>query len=1694
VPTGSLERSRIPVVAALAAVVVVGGPFLFGDGVDIPDDALYYIVPGWAWLRTAVETGQSIWFVPGKLGGASLYGDVTAMGPLYPACWLTLLMPVIPALGIASFGHAIATVFAVRWMAMVFGARPLSSTMAGAAVVVGPLGLAAFQDCQVDSWPTFLWLPVVLASLERLADASPDRRRRWIALGGAALALLLLGSHLRLAAASCGLIGLWVLIRGRDLRGAVSVCALGVLAGAPGFIPMLLEVAGASEGTGDINKFSQPIDQALGWAALPGLLAPSLFVDSRDVALCTVLGVGLIASYARGNSRDRRLALCVVVLVFAGTHTPGIQYILAPLVALSHPVNLVYPALAVIPAAALAARGVDRLIAMTPATSSSWLQGREALLLGGLVALVLLRSGMGPSAYASPYAWKQQLFGAGQAVLVVALLSAVLLKAKRLPHRGMLIFGLCLVDLCVFAIRGHIAIPSETLTSPLESVQGDTQLLSEGYLDILDLSRGYDSTLQHDLEEDEEWVQRLAEAQNGSAPQPDPSDEDKADAGSGDDDDSGNDGVTWVDQVVVAERDAPAIQQDLLHREWPPHLGVALGVRGLAGRSKLAPGRQIDALKPLAEALQDVEPSRDVLGTLFGRAIGETGPISEYNDDVTCGFRFCDGVGTRSLGLQGIGIAVWEDHMSFPVPDQAPLCYSPGSLELVSDLDERLERLLTRRFQPGGPGLIESPVAGVDEATARTGLVRSSVSCTEAGVIEVQSTGTTAVALRQRWHDGWQLRDQSGAKIPTFPLNQVHLGVLLDPGQHRLTYSFIPPGLVPSGIVAILAWLVMLGLSWRRRATPAGRRSTGSGLSILALAATATLVLGSSSTAQAETIGGTVLGWSPDADYEVWLTTSLDLSRADQPRVRAEVEPRTGRFQLNWDPRDKSAEDEGQWLFLYQRIDQQGQAPLTFHRPYDLTGLPHDKWTSSLTLRAVPPDMAILRHRGEPMPQAWITALALTLFLYGTGLLLRWLMALRIATITGARALLAVSRGEDLDDPAWTGIARAHKEGEASRVRGPEPSPPTPSAGTRERLALLVLLLIALGLRLPGFTSSPIELLEYTYGPGSNPIVEDIEEAPNLLDHLIRPSSLEVTHPPIYHWLLGALGALSSGEWILRVPALIASLLSIVLCWMLFRRFSVATGLVAAGGLAVVAPAVHFGADATPYALVAAIALGSLLALLRALESGDRRMWLLWTTILAFGGLCHYSVAPIAFAQAAVLATMVVLRIRKRSWLRHGREAIFAVLALAPIPLLWSILHFGYFPPVALDTRLFADTYPRDPGLLRFLAEFTAIGTGVSPDDLLQGAALLLLSTLGLSTAIRTHRTLGNLLLGMLAAFVGGTVFFHGNLVHHLDGRVFYGFRWVTWLLPIVLGLGALGLVQLVGGAKGGPPARPGPRMVGIVLATLWASAALPFTSSLRDHTTRPDYHGAAQQILADMADRDAVATLPLWAQRGPLTWYLNRAGNGTFEESEDTLTWNFSGNRVFLEAIDEDLPFQSSARNGHFTRLWVAVPDERMFGRRKFSMAVADAALLWAEEHLIPDGTWDFEHMKLHRFRRKSDDLRFTGVGRLKIAPPELELSSQPYQEPNTPACSEQWEETGDQDDPQFHWRLNLRVPLKAGEPTPSYRVEAGEVSLRHDPHHWAGLVEGGPCSEPAPTLWLEAAREPQTIPGPRPQEVERP
>ncbi len=1515
------EDPRTQLAVAGVALLALLSPLLTADGVDVPDDALYYALPSWEWLRHAFGAGVSPWWIPGKLGGVSLFADVVPMGPFYPGVVLAYLLPALPALLIATALHAVGAFFATRWAARVHGASTPAATAAALAVVVGPVGASAVIDAQFDAWPTFVWFPVALGCLHLAADAEGRRRRRLLAFAGGAVALLLLGTHLRVAAAAGAALALWAVVRGRDLRGAAIVGALGLLAGAPGYAPMLLELAEAGARSGGL-----PVDQALGLGNLAGWLAPTPRVLIRDLSPGPILALGFVFAGLRVVAvRERRMLVWALLLLGAGASAvPGFRWIFAPLRVLSAPVDIVYAALAMYPVAIVGAVALDRAAELPAGAWARRLRSPAVVVVLGVLGATTVGRPLARALLGSEAPVGTALVGAVQAAATIGAAAWILLRIGAPSRRRALLLVVVAADLTAFAVRAHVVVPSTPLRATTD-IAVDASLLQDGYLDIQDLAQGFDSALT-----------AAGDAAERS-------------------------GVEW--DVRVPEVDAPAMQADLLGRAIPPHYGVATGLRGLAGRSKLPPARQTAALAPLADQLQTVTGDPDVLRALFAAP---------------------DALGSRTMALHGVPVAVWGGELAFRAAAPPPPCWFPTTWEIIEDPAARVTASLsagtTRGVLEGGevPGL--------------PGDARCSV---DGDRITVRADRDAVVVLPRRTHAG-RTAETATTTLRSFPVNQVQTGVAVPAGRTTFRLVFRPPGLLPSLAAAAVGWVLLLGLGL---ALPPRR-------DVLLAAVFGTVLL--SVPAGAAELRGSVQPIEPDTTYEVLVLESLDLGVP--PLGTADV-----RGDGTWVATFPDHDDDV-WVFLRQTIHRAGAAPLTFHVPHDLAPIAADH-RGFVRFRPLPRAAASARAAGEPLAGWWLAPVLLVLLLYGGGALgLRLLRPQEGATSTGAGRR--------------TGAPRA----------GGEAPPMLPG----ERLGLVSIVIAAAIARAPRLFGGALELIEHTYGPGSRRIVPvDVDGtvatplAERLLEAVLEPASLEVTHPPLWHALLSAVGLVTDAAWALRLPSFLASIATVVLIHRLLRRVDPAGGLVAAGLYALTATGVHPGADATPYAFVALVSVASLELMIVALEEGTARAWRRWAAALVLGFLSHYTVAILGAAQVVALAVFVARRRADPRWSEAGRRALKAVLLLAPLPLAWSFLHFASFATVALDTRLFASVYPLDPGRWAFLGEFATVTAGGHPADGAAGAVLGFgLAAVGLVSILRRDAQIGLLLLSACAAWAGGTFFFHANLVDHLDGRVFYGFRWVSWFAPLLLGCGAVGVVA--GFRAGGFE-----RVLVVAGGLLWALTAFRLAVS-PEAGPRPAYDDAAELILAELADRDAVAVLPLWGQRGPLSHYLTR-GDARLVDRDDGLAWEIDGKRVFLEAIDESLPFETSAANGHFARLWVAVVDERMFGRPKFSADAAARGLAWADEHLTPDGAWSFDHLELRRYR-----IPPTTATSVRVTDPSVHVGSVRWLEPNTPTCTDQGLEEGRPP----RWRLNIRVVGPSG-PT-------------------ARTIEGGPCTEPPPEVTI--------------------
>lgn len=760
---------RWPTLVGLTLACAAAWPMVRADGIDVPDDALYYAVASWEWLARAWGEGLSPWFVPGKLGGVSLFGDAVPMGPFYPAAWLLRGLPASVAFPLACVAHGIGAFLTVRWLARTYGASEGAAALAGAAVAAGPLGTLGFVDCRSDAWAMLVWFPVAAAALERCRQAEGTRARLgWAGLAGAAVGLVLLGCHVRLGIAATAAFGIWGLMSGAPLQYAVAAGLLGIAGGAPQWVPTLMEwgeaSASASAG-GRLSGLAQPVQAGLAPAGLPGFLAPRPWVSYADYSLGAVLGVVLILALGRGPLRMSlrrdappagRLALFFVLLAVASfsPSIPGLRYVFAPLLILSHPVNDVWSALAILSGAVAAAVALDAIIAMDREELGHRIKGFRGALVGGLLG------GGGVLALVGAFrdADSRQLYALGLAQAgVVVVLAGLLLHRRRGVALAVALVALGMADVGGQMLRIHTAVPSSPLGLTGRTDVEGVEELAGGFVDIDDLAR----------------LEGFAYDEGGSGD------------GGGEDEPA----EFWEDTAAM-------MQEQILRRRWPPHLGMARGYRGLSGRAKLPPAREVQALTPLAEMLRVRDQSGDALEELFAPG----------------------GLGTRTLQLHGIGAAAGADGSIRHIAGGLPRCRIPGRLEREEDPRSRIARLVeTPGFVLGGP------IALVEDADVEGAVGAGEIITCEEGRAEVRSDGGTVLVVRQRLHGGWRWSSPTATLGSPFPVDQVHTGIPVPAGVHAVTWRFEPPGLRAASSAAGVAWMLLVGLGLvgiARRAEP----------------------------------------------------------------------------------------------------------------------------------------------------------------------------------------------------------------------------------------------------------------------------------------------------------------------------------------------------------------------------------------------------------------------------------------------------------------------------------------------------------------------------------------------------------------------------------------------------------------------------------------------------------------------------------------------------------------------------------------------------------------------------------------------------------------------------------------------------------------------------------------------------------
>jgi hypothetical protein len=842
---------------ALAMLVVYAGlilvmcpSLLSHSAVDLPDDYLEYGITDFAFVADEVRSGRFPSWNPYRLGGGSIFADLSRMGSHYPVVLLLAVLPLDLAVLLTWLLHLALGALGIDRLARALGARSLGAAAAGISYLLASLPVVALVDGTLDNLPFVALLPWTLVFLVRMADAAPRSTGtlRAAALASLCLGLIGLGAHTRFAAiayAATGLVGLalWLL----PPRGArpppvkwfgllALVLILGTALALPVLWPVLLEI-GATRTT-PVGEPEDLVGQILPLRAIAGLVYPRiLYLDERWHHLGAALLLCLLT--VRSDRRSWALLCSAGVLVLLGMGATGpLFFLIQPFHWLLFPVEGAVAVMALPLLATAVGLSVDRLTSTSAAERSGL---ASAGLVLGVGLLVLSLGWAGSRSIYPPEMELVRSFDTGSALhglLAVAGLALAIALSRRLGPRGLAValLAVLLADGLAYAWRVQAAVPSPEVT-PSSFVASPPSLhdLVEGTTSARVLMwplrplRDFDGCLDA----------RTAEGHGWGPP-------------------------TVFDPTEAIPLEASLVLAGPLRR----NAGARSGVAQVGGRAKVPPmpwsvfvqwlsasgpadlgtarftdddplhQAGLDGAAPVAEgwkraAVDDEVPEAWRLMARSGgpRGACPDGPLglAREGDDawlptvlellhvgwVVSPFPIAAFPGTRSIDPAG------EARARFVVDDPRPAALLSPEV-VVAETPAHAERLifggeLDLRRQAVVIGPQTAPLPGGAGAAA-TGEVVS----WEPGAwqIELPTTGGL-LTVAERFHPGWRATDGAGHALPVLEANFVQLAVAVPEGTDRVSLRFVSPG-VGSGLLgggAGLLGALLLLVPWRRRSS-----------------------------------------------------------------------------------------------------------------------------------------------------------------------------------------------------------------------------------------------------------------------------------------------------------------------------------------------------------------------------------------------------------------------------------------------------------------------------------------------------------------------------------------------------------------------------------------------------------------------------------------------------------------------------------------------------------------------------------------------------------------------------------------------------------------------------------------------------------------------------------------------------------
>lgn len=209
-------------------------------------------------------------------------------------------------------------------------------------------------------------------------------------------------------------------------------------------------------------------------------------------------------------------------------------------------------------------------------------------------------------------------------------------------------------------------------------------------------------------------------------------------------------------------------------------------------------------------------------------------------------------------------------------------------------------------------------------------------------------------------------------------------------------------------------------------------------------------------------------------------------------------------------------------------------------------------------------------------------------------------------------------------------------------------------------ISIIIILLFAFYLRIVGLGDHPLwfdESIEYWMAVVRPP--------------LIAQAVSQATHdPPLYSYLLHFWMSGGISEFWLRLPSLIASLLSIIGIIYLGQILCGRTvGLIAGLILAVSAADVHYAQEVGQYSLMVCFTTWNLVFLYQAVRHDRWLWWSLWGLTAMLNIYTHYGAAIVILATSS---TILLYHFWQRDWQKVGRQIIIGIvviLLLSPLVL-----------------------------------------------------------------------------------------------------------------------------------------------------------------------------------------------------------------------------------------------------------------------------------------------------------------------------------------------------------------------------------------------------------------------------------------